>query len=141
MEESKRGFKKYTKRAAEILADNARVQSLTHQATDYLKSIVENNDKLKDFSDKVYTMVRMVKSQVTGEYTVFPWKSLMLVTGALLYFITPTDLIPDFLPVIGLTDDIAIVVWIFDSIKEDVELFETWENTIEVKPINESKEA
>lgn len=38
-------------------------------------------------------------------------KDKMLITAALGYFILPIDLIPDFIPVVGLTDDIAALIF------------------------------
>lgn len=38
-----------------------------------------------------------------------PWHSRWLLGGAIAYFISPIDLIPDFIPVIGHLDDAVIV--------------------------------
>ena len=134
----KANFEKYKDKASKLLSDNERVNTLLSTTKGKLKSIVESNEKLKDFSDKVYTFFRMVKAQMTGEYREMPWKSLVMITGALIYFVTPLDLIPDFIPALGLTDDLAIVVWVYNSLKEDIEKFEVWENTIEVEAVDES---
>lgn len=40
--------------------------------------------------------------------------------GALGYFILPIDLIPDFLPVAGYTDDLAALLWAFWSVAKNV---------------------
>lgn len=40
--------------------------------------------------------------------------------GALGYFILPIDLIPDFLPIAGYTDDLAALVWAFYSVAKNV---------------------
>lgn len=39
-----------------------------------------------------------------------PNKDRMIILGALGYLILPVDLIPDFIPVVGFTDDIAIII-------------------------------
>jgi uncharacterized membrane protein YkvA (DUF1232 family) len=39
-----------------------------------------------------------------------PTKAKWIIAGALGYFISPIDLIPDFIPVIGYTDDLAVLV-------------------------------
>ena len=131
-------FEKYKTRASQLLKDNDRVSNLLSTTREKLKAIVDNNEKLKEFSDKVYTFFRMVKAQVSGEYKEMPVKSLVLITGALIYFVTPLDVIPDFIPALGLTDDLAIVIWVYNSIKEDIEQFEAWENTIEIQEADES---
>lgn len=38
-----------------------------------------------------------------------PWKSKLIVAGALGYFIMPADLIPDWIPVAGFTDDATAI--------------------------------
>ena len=51
--------------------------------------------------------------------------------GALGYFILPIDLVPDFLPVAGYTDDLAALVWAFWSVAKNV--------TPEIKAMAENK--
>lgn len=125
-------FRKYKDKATEVLKDNDRVNELLAGTRKKISEVLENNDKLKDFSDKIFLMIRMVKAQISGEYREFPWRSLAMIVGALIYFITPIDMIPDIIPVLGLTDDISIVYWIYKSIQEDIEKFEAWERTIEL---------
>lgn len=40
--------------------------------------------------------------------------------GALGYFILPIDIIPDFIPVAGYTDDLAALMWAFYSVAKNV---------------------
>lgn len=40
--------------------------------------------------------------------------------GALGYFILPIDLIPDFVPIAGYTDDLAALLWAFYSVAKNV---------------------
>ena len=42
------------------------------------------------------------------------------ICGALGYFILPVDLIPDFIPVAGYTDDLAAIIWALYSVKKNV---------------------
>ena len=43
-----------------------------------------------------------------------------IIYGALGYFISPIDIVPDILPFIGLTDDIAVLAWAFSRVKSNV---------------------
>lgn len=40
--------------------------------------------------------------------------------GALGYFILPVDLIPDFIPIAGYTDDLAALLWAFYAVARNV---------------------
>ena len=43
-----------------------------------------------------------------------------IIYGALGYFISPIDIVPDILPLIGLTDDIAVLAWAFSRVKKHI---------------------
>lgn len=120
-------FKKYKARATELLKDNDRVRRLLDSSKVKLQSIIESNEKLSDFTQQIGTLIRMIKAYFSGEYRDFPWKSIIMFVAALIYFVTPFDMIPDFLPVFGFTDDIAIIMWIFKSFQEDIDKFKSWE--------------
>ena len=135
--DKKATFEKYKNKASKILQDNERVNDLLSQTKSKLKSIIGNNEKLQSLTDKVTTFYRMLKAKFNGDYDEFPWRTVLLIAGAMLYFITPFDLIPDFIPALGLADDFAIVAWVYSSIQEDIERFEAWENTIEIEPVND----
>jgi uncharacterized membrane protein YkvA (DUF1232 family) len=79
------------------------------------------------FRDKISLLVRMVKAYASGEYKAIPWKTITRIVAVLIYFISPIDIIPDFLLGIGLTDDLALVMWLIGAIAEDIEAFNVWE--------------
>jgi len=47
-------------------------------------------------------------------------KDKVLIYGALGYLILPTDLIPDFFIPLGLTDDIAVLIYVVGIIKKEI---------------------
>ena len=47
-------------------------------------------------------------------------KDRVIVIGALGYFILPVDLIPDYIPIIGLTDDFGAILYAYNTIKENI---------------------
>ncbi|HOW91811.1 MAG TPA: DUF1232 domain-containing protein, partial [Anaerolineaceae bacterium] len=69
----------------------------------------------------------MLKAYINKEYTVVPWASIVLVAGTVLYFLSPIDLILDWLPLAGFVDDAAVLVFVFRQIRVDLEKFQAWE--------------
>ncbi|MEO8445898.1 MAG: YkvA family protein [bacterium] len=67
---------------------------------------------MKDFKNKQYTQV--------------PWRTIALISVAILYFINPFDVIPDMLPFIGITDDAFLFLSVFKSIQTDLEKYGEW---------------
>jgi uncharacterized membrane protein YkvA (DUF1232 family) len=58
-------------------------------------------------------------------------------TGALLYVLSPLDVIPDFIPLAGVLDDAAVFGFALAFSKGDLERYREWrklqERTIEIK--------
>lgn len=75
------------------------VKTLDKDVTDKLKSA--RVDKI--FIEYCKTLIRAVKSPKT------PIKARAMAVGALIYFVSPIDLIPDNIPVIGYLDDLAVL--------------------------------
>jgi len=51
---------------------------------------------------------------------------LAMIGGGLLYFILPTDLIPDFIPVIGYLDDLAVLTTLMNSLDKEIREYRIW---------------
>ncbi|GAB3564075.1 YkvA family protein [Spirosoma luteolum] len=79
------------------------------------------------FREQLSIVTRLLRAYASGEYRQLPWKTLIRVIAVLIYFVSPIDILPDFLPIVGLTDDIALMLWLFSGMKDDLEKFRLWE--------------
>ncbi len=66
----------------------------------------------------------VIKAYVAGTYKKLPAITLVKIVAVLIYFISPFDFIPDVLPLVGFTDDLAVVLWVGKSIKNELDEFE-----------------
>ena len=73
------------------------------------------------------TLGRMVKAWLSRDYKGVPTSSIVYIVAAIVYFVTPTDFVPDFILGLGLLDDIAVLRWVMEKIKSDIEKFKKWE--------------
>ena len=63
----------------------------------------------------------------TGKYKDYDLKKLIVIVGAIIYVITPIDLLPDFIPP-GFIDDLSIVAWALKEASAELEKYKTWLN-------------
>lgn len=66
----------------------------------------------------------LIKAYIAGTYKKLPAITLVKMVAVLVYFISPFDFIPDVLPFVGFTDDLAVVLWVGKSIKNELDEFE-----------------
>ena len=53
-----------------------------------------------------------------------------MIGGGLLYFIIPTDFIPDMIPIFGLLDDIAVLTMISNSVQSELNEYRNWKKKL-----------
>lgn len=129
MGKDNKALKRAFKMAREIAGNPDSIANLIRDVTGKMGDVDENKRKVSEFLDKVRTFIRMLTSYINGEYREIPWKSLVLIIGALVYFIIPIDLIPDFIPASGLLDDITVVLLVFHGINDDILAFLEFEKS------------
>ena len=82
---------------------------------------------LRGLWDDFWALWRLIRAWRDGSYTKVPWRSIIFATGALIYFVSPIDVIPDFIPFIGYVDDGLVIAWTVNAIRKDLEAFRDWE--------------
>lgn len=83
--------------------------------------------KATGMKEKISLFMRMANAYVAGKYRVIPWKAMALLLVALIYFLNPFDFLPDFVPVLGLGDDVAVLMWVYQVVAAEVKRFLDWE--------------
>lgn len=73
------------------------------------------------------TLFRMLKAYGQGRYRIIPYSSIVKIIIGVAYIFFIIDLIPDFIPLAGWLDDIAVSAWVLHSIKKDIQRFRNWE--------------
>jgi len=103
-----------------------------------VNEVIEKSDKIINKSEKldknvlsklfnqIQLTVEMLRDYKTKAYREIPWRTISLITVALLYFLNPFDIIPDLLPVLGFTDDAIAFASIFKSVQSDLVKYAKW---------------
>jgi len=88
-----------------------------------------NNSSLKKFINDIKLFFSLIRDYVNGSYREVPWYSIAAIVAALLYVLSPIDLIPDFIPVIGYVDDALVVAACLKMVQTDLDDYRTWKET------------
>ena len=123
-------IKEYISKAKNIINDDEKLKKLIEDVLKKLKEISSDKKTSAKLNDSLRLFIRIINAYTSKEYTYVPWKTICLIVAGLIYFIYPVDLIPDFIPVSGLIDDIALIAWIYESIQEDIDNFLEWEKSL-----------
>ncbi len=91
-------------------------------------SKLAKNPKVKKLTEPIHIFIRMIRAHFTGEHKM-SLSTLGLVVLAMVYFLSPIDLIPDFLGFFGFADDLSVVLAVYAKVKDEVEGFLEWERT------------
>ncbi|NHN39095.1 DUF1232 domain-containing protein [Pseudomaricurvus alcaniphilus] len=83
-------------------------------------------ETLASIWEDIKTASALMGSYSSGTYREVPWRTLVALGGAMLYFVTPLDAVPDFIPLAGYLDDAFIFKLVFDLVGKDLEDYKRW---------------
>jgi uncharacterized membrane protein YkvA (DUF1232 family) len=124
-----RFFASALRQASGAAGKRSRLLSLLGQFAVKLRGTRWNDLKAVSIKEKFFVFGRLLKAYSLGRYREVPWKTLLLVVAAIIYFVNPLDLVPDLVPLTGLTDDFAVLIWVYNSVSDEIEKFLAWEQS------------
>lgn len=86
-------------------------------------------EQFYDVQDQSMGLLRMLNAWMKREYTNVSPKAILAMLAAVIYFVNPFDLISDYLPVVGLMDDITLITYVVTTFNKEIERFMVWEQT------------
>ena len=75
---------------------------------------------LHSVKEHLQLMGDYIRDVASGKYKGYKKTHLTLIVAAVLYVVSPIDIIPDFLIVAGLIDDAAIIAWAFNEMSKEL---------------------
>lgn len=120
MKEPPRGFENARKKAEELINNNERLKQLLQQAIDKAR---KQKQKIQEVWGELIQLIELVRSYAKGEYRNIAWKTIIYAIAAIIYFVNPFDIIPDFIFGIGFLDDAAVIAFVINAIREEIERF------------------
>ena len=114
-------------KAEEYVRDPEKSKQLLEAALKKAKEKEKSKGPLADLWNSLTALLRLLQAYIRHEYTDIPWGSIVMVVVAIIYFVSPIDLIPDWIPIAGYIDDAAVIAFVIRQIKVDLDNFLKWE--------------
>ena len=109
---------------------NQKFESFDSYTEDDAQKVMDNqekiekmasNDTLHKYLADITLYFQMLGDVFTGKYKKVPVGTIAAIVGTLLYVLSPIDIIPDFIPVVGYLDDAAMLAVCLNFTRFDVE--------------------
>jgi uncharacterized membrane protein YkvA (DUF1232 family) len=121
-------FSVFVNRATKLLGKPFKVVTILNEIATKLADKESKDNKFKQLFDVALTLVRMVRSYISGEYREIETSTIISGFAVLLYVLSPIDLVPDFIPVLGFLDDLSLVSWFLGKFQTEITHYREWEN-------------
>lgn len=120
-------FRRAAAEAEAYAADPARLRRLIEDAIGKLNVIPRG--PFGESWPYLLAMVRLVRDYHRAEYRDIATPKLTAIISTIIYFVSPFDVIPDYLPVLGHIDDAFVVGLALKSVRAELDTFMAWETS------------
>jgi len=120
-----RRYGDYERRADGLVSSKERLKNLATQAARKLSGTASM--RIDRVRDELILCIALVRSWMHGEYDGVSRQTIVAVTAALLYFVVPLDVIPDFLIGVGFIDDASVVGYVMTMLAAEMDTFRRWQ--------------
>jgi uncharacterized membrane protein YkvA (DUF1232 family) len=78
------------------------------------------------FRAKLRLLWMVLRDYANGSYRKVPWKAVAALAAAVVYVLSPLDLVPDLLVPLGFTDDVVAVALTWGLVKRELRAYCEW---------------
>ena len=119
--------------AYDRLMNNLKVSSKSDGIGGSILSKVLGVSTFAEAVEDIKRLINLVQDTISGDY-----KGLSIISSAIvlftgLYFISPIDLIPDFIPFVGFVDDLLVMRVAIAFIQTEIDYYGDWQRNSEVE--------
>jgi uncharacterized membrane protein YkvA (DUF1232 family) len=75
----------------------------------------------------VMAMIRLIRAYYRADYRDISREHFVIIVAAIIYFLTPADVISDWIPLKGFVDDALVVSVALGAVRDDLDAFMAWE--------------
>jgi uncharacterized membrane protein YkvA (DUF1232 family) len=123
-EQQKRLEQELFERAQNVSREDEKVvvEELPEKVAKVLDSVNQRLPIVKNLLNKVKMLYAMLRDK---EFAM-AWSSKTMVIAGLLYFISPIDLLPDYIPILGYIDDAFVMSVVMNAVASEIERYKAY---------------
>jgi len=122
-------YDKQTETAVRMAVEIVKDEKKLHVVWDKVYGVCESLTKIPvigEVFEDIVVMADMIQAYLSKEYTQIPVATIMSFLAALIYLISPLDIVPDYTPIIGYVDDGRIIKFTLQALQMDLEQYKQW---------------
>lgn len=117
-------------KAKKIIPDKNKINKTIKKAGRIFEKL-HKVPRLNKFTTNICNFCDLLSDYFDGVYTRFPVNTVIVLLAGLLYVVLPTDVLMDFLPVLGWIDDAAVLNFILHTEQKEISEYLAWKNTVQ----------
>lgn len=136
-----KGFGRALRKAGELLDKKKELSSLLDKA---VEKAAEKKGALGETWEDLKVFFGLVRDWSRGSYKGISVSNILVIVGAIIYFVNPLDVIPDFIIGFGFLDDITVIGYVLNSLRKEIQEYKDWvqassepNNHLEKKPLED----
>lgn len=126
-------YESFEKKAEKIITNADKTSKLINDAMEKVNKI--SKGPVEEIWDNLLVFFDLMSDWLKGNYRNIPIGSIIMIVASIIYFLTPFDIIPDFIVGLGYIDDMSIISYTFRQIQTDIDKYQVWRS---VKDISNS---
>lgn len=87
---------------------------------------VDTTPQLVGYKADIKTFCAMLTAWAKGDYKHISKRTGAIIGICIAYILCPIDFIPDFIPVAGQIDDVAVIVFLLKTVKKELGFYRIW---------------
>lgn len=116
----------YKNKAEKYVNNKEKTEKLLNEAREKLDDVQGDKGPLDKVIGDLKLLFSALNDWIRGNYKEFPIGSVVMIVIAVLYFVSPVDVIPDFIPVAGYVDDAAVIAFVISQVHGDLQKYKIW---------------
>ncbi len=117
---------KWDKKAEKYYNNPESADSLLNNAED--KASKKEKGPIKEIWHKLKLIIALARDWSKGRYREVSKGNMILILAGIIYFVSPLDIIPDFIVGLGFLDDAAILTFVINRLDKEIEKYREWKN-------------